>query len=215
MAESELSAADQSRLDESQPSHDPSARGEGVHHQHAHDQLALGESGAVGKTAWVDEVDNIVARWQAQRPDLDVAPLGVFSRLLRLSRHVAWMRKSAFANHGLETWEFEMLAALRRDASHRLTAGKLMQETMVSSGTITNRIDRMEEHGFVTRETDEYDKRVVFVQATQRGIAAVDAAMEELLRLQGELLAPFGTEEVDGVSAFLKVILEEFETDAE
>ena len=137
-----------------------------------------------------DEVDGIVEAWQRERPDFDVEPLTVFSRMVRLNHHIERMRKRAFFHHGIESWEFEMLAALRRQgAPYRLTAGRLMQETLVSSGTVTNRIDRMIAHGYARRLPDPDDKRVVHVEATPEGIAVVDAAMADLLELEGGQLA--------------------------
>lgn len=154
-----------------------------------------------------DEVDEIVAAWQSQRPDFDVQPLEVFSRLIRIHRHFAKVRRTIHATHGLETWEFEMLAALRRDPSHRLTAGQLMKDTFVSSGTITNRIDRMQESGLVKREPASQDKRIVHVSATKKGISAVDAAMDDILELEREILTEVGVERTEQAGEYLRSIL--------
>lgn len=137
-----------------------------------------------------DEVDGIVEAWNRERPDFDPEPLSVFSRLVRLTRHIEKMRRLTFARHSIESWEFEMLAALRRQGSpFRLTAGRLMQETLVSSGTVTNRIDRMVERGNARRLPDPGDKRVVHVEATDAGVALVDAAMADLLTVERLYLA--------------------------
>ena len=93
-----------------------------------------------------DEVDDLVAAWQAQRPDLDVEPLQVLSRVSRLARHLDRARRDAFAGHGLEPWEFDVLAALRRQGPpYQLSPGALLRITLVTSGTMTNRIDRLEQ----------------------------------------------------------------------
>lgn len=97
-----------------------------------------------------DEVDRIVAAWRRARPDLDVAPLQVFSRITRIARMLDLARRRAFARHGIEGWEFDVLSALRR-AGEPLTPGRLIADTLVSSGTMTNRIDRMVDHGLVSR----------------------------------------------------------------
>ena len=97
-----------------------------------------------------DEVDRIVLAWERERPDLDVRPLTVLSRVSRLARHLDLARRSAFARHDLETWEFDVLSALRRaGAPYRLSPGALLTQTLVTSGTMTNRIDRLAEHGLV------------------------------------------------------------------
>src|SRR6059058_6697504 len=90
-----------------------------------------------------DEVDRLIEAWRRERPDLDVAPLEVLSRVSRLARHLDRARGAAFSAHGLEPWEFDVLAALRRaGAPYELSPGQLTAEALVTSGTMTNRIDR-------------------------------------------------------------------------
>src|SRR5215831_17635443 len=97
-----------------------------------------------------DEVDDLVAAWQAERADLDVLPMQVLSRISRLARHLDRERRSAFAAHGLETWEFDVLSALRRrGAPYELSPGALLRATLVTSGTMTNRIKGLEGRGLV------------------------------------------------------------------
>ncbi|MCF2706749.1 winged helix-turn-helix transcriptional regulator [Arcanobacterium haemolyticum] len=159
-----------------------------------------------------DEVDGIVEAWARERTDFKPEPLAVFSRLLRLDRHLDRMRRQTFARHGLESWEFEMLAALRRQGEpYRLTAGRLMQETLVSSGTVTNRIDRMVAHGNARRLADKSDRRIVHVEATEEGIALVDAAMADLLDVEREQLVGFDDESVRQLADLLRELLSHFE----
>ena len=107
-----------------------------------------------------DEVDRIVADWRRERSDLDVEPLEVFSRVTRLARHLDRARRRAFEAHDLETWEFDVLSALRRAGEpYELTPGMLIEETLVSSGTMTNRIDRLEKVGLVERRANPADRR--------------------------------------------------------
>ena len=134
-----------------------------------------------------DEVDRLIAAWKRERPDADLAPLSILSRISRISRHLDLARKDAFAE--LETWGFDVLAALRRaGAPHTLSPGQLMQETMVTSGTMTNRLDRLEELQLITREQDPDDGRGSLVTLTKSGVRAVDAALEGLLENERELL---------------------------
>src|SRR5690625_1413320 len=124
-----------------------------------------------------DEVDRIVSAWQRERPDLVAGPLHVFSRVTRLARHLDLARRRTFAAHELELWEFDVLSALRRSgAPYKLTPGRLMTETLVSSGTMTNRIDRMVSHGLVVRAAGTTDRRVVGVGATAPVAPAVGIA---------------------------------------
>src|SRR5690554_759913 len=136
-----------------------------------------------------DEVDRIVAAWQRERPDLDVTPLTVLSRVTRLARHLDLARRGAFARSGLESWEFDVLAALRRAGPpYRLSPGALLTQTLVTSGTMTNRIDRMVSHGLVTREPSPDDRRGVLVQLTDEGLDRVNTAMADFLTIEASLL---------------------------
>ncbi len=159
-----------------------------------------------------DEVDEIVARWQAERPDLDVAPLQVLSRVSRLARHLDRARRAAFAAHGLETWEFDVLSALRRQGPpYQLSPGSLLRATLVTSGTMTNRIDRLAEAGLVRRHRDQQDKRGVLVQLTDRGRSTVDAAMSDLLSRERELLTGLDAARQEDLAGLLRVLLAPFD----
>ena len=131
-----------------------------------------------------------MAAWQHERPDLDVSPLQVLSRVTRLARHLDRARRAAFAEHGLEGWEFDVLAALRR-ARHpyQLSPGQLLTQTLVTSGTMTNRIDRLEGRELVTRLPDPSDRRGVLVRLTAAGRSRVDEAFADLLDRERQLLA--------------------------
>lgn len=138
-----------------------------------------------------DEVDDLVAAWQAQRPDLDAEPLQVLSRVSRLAKHLDRARRSAFASHGLEPWEFDVLSALRRQGPPcQLSPGALLRITLVTSGTMTNRIDRLEQAGLVARRPDPQDKRGVLVRLTAKGTDRVDAALADLLTSERAFLHP-------------------------
>lgn len=161
-----------------------------------------------------DEVDRIVAAWGRERPDLDAAPLQVFSRISRLSRHLELARRGAFARHGLETWSFDVLSALRRAGEpYELTPGTLLAQTLVTSGTMTNRIDRLVQAGAVVRKADEHDRRVVLVRLTDEGRSRVDAAMAELLQRETELLASLDRAEREHLAALLRTLAAPFEDD--
>ncbi|WP_292832920.1 MarR family transcriptional regulator [Microbacterium sp.] len=137
-----------------------------------------------------DEVDRIVDAWRAQRPDLDFAPLGVLSRVDRLSRHLDRARREAFRRSDLEPWEWDVLSALRRAGEpFQLSPKQLLQQTLVSSGTMTNRIDRLVGRRLVHREADPGDGRSVLVTMTEDGRTRVDAAITRLVDAETELLS--------------------------
>src|ERR1700678_2760068 len=137
-----------------------------------------------------DEVDDLITAWRQQRPDLDVAPLQVLSRVSRLARHLDIARRGAFAAPALESWQFDVLSALRRiGPPFQLTPGALLRATLVTSGTMTNRIDRLTARGLVRREPDPADRRGVLVTLTGQGEIVVDAALADLLESERKLLA--------------------------
>ncbi|HEX2704808.1 MAG TPA: MarR family transcriptional regulator [Candidatus Lustribacter sp.] len=162
-----------------------------------------------------DDVDSIVAAWVRERPDLDVGPLHVLSRVSRLARHLDLARGSAFAEHGLEGWEFDVLSALRRaGAPYQLSPGALVAQTLVTSGTMTNRVDRLEQRGYVARSPDPTDRRGVIVTLTPRGAEAVDAAMADLLDRERELLSRLPEADRGTLAMLLSRLLTPFETSA-
>jgi DNA-binding MarR family transcriptional regulator len=159
-----------------------------------------------------DEVDRIVEAWQRERPDLDVAPLTILSRVLRLARHLDLARGSAFAEHDLEGWGFDVLSALRREgAPYQLSPGQLVAQTLVTSGTMTNRVDRLAARGLVSRGPDPSDRRGVKVTLTTAGRTVVDAAMADLLDRERILLNQLSPSEQGHLAELLRQLLSPFE----
>jgi DNA-binding MarR family transcriptional regulator len=136
----------------------------------------------------------------------------VLSRISRLARHLDRERRAAFAAHGLESWEFDVLAALRRQGvPYELSPGALLRATLVTSGTMTNRIDRLERAGLVRRRPDPQDKRGVLVTLTPAGRSRVDAALSDLLEAEQALLAGLTEGSRDTLAALLRVLLAPFD----
>jgi DNA-binding MarR family transcriptional regulator len=159
-----------------------------------------------------DEVDRIVGAWERERPDLDFAPLQVLSRVGRLARHLERARRTAFTASDLESWEFDVLSALRRAGEpYKLSPKALLQQTLVSSGTMTNRIDRLVERMLVTRETDPNDGRGILVVMTERGRDRVDSAIRLLLEGESELLDGLSPVERERLSALLRKLSLDFD----
>ena len=157
-----------------------------------------------------DEVDRLIAAWKRERPDLDLSPLSVLSRITRIARHLDIARRDAFGD--LENWGFDVLAALRRaGAPHQLSPGQLMQETMVTSGTMTNRLDRLEELHLITREQDPDDGRGSLVTLTKAGVCAVDSALEDLLENERKLLKALTAKDRETLAELLSTLVTEFD----
>jgi len=160
-----------------------------------------------------DEVDRLVAAWARERPDLDVRPLEVLSRVTRLARHLDRARRTSFSAHELEGWEFDVLAALRRAGRpYALSPGQLLEQTMVTSGTMTNRVDRLEVRGLVQRLPHPADRRAVRVRLTPRGKDRVDAALADLLHRERDLLKGLSRTDQDALSTLLRRVVAPFDS---
>ncbi|WP_189132067.1 MarR family winged helix-turn-helix transcriptional regulator [Wenjunlia tyrosinilytica] len=159
-----------------------------------------------------DEVDRLVAAWRRERPDLDVEPLEVLSRVSRLARHLDRARRIAFSEHGLEPWEFDVLTSLRRaGAPYQLSPGQLLTQTLVTSGTMTNRIDRLTKKGLVERQPDPSDRRGVLVRLTREGQDRADQALAGLLAQEREILAQLSDRQRDDLAALLRHLVAPFD----
>lgn len=162
-----------------------------------------------------DETDSLLDAWHRERPDLDVAPLSVLSRVTRLARHLDRERRAAFAEHGLEAYEFDVLSALRRSgAPYELTPGQLVRQTLVGSGTTTNRLDRLESRGLIDRRPDPEDGRMRRVRLTDRGRDRVDAAVADLLDRERRLLGGLSEPDRNTLAGLLRSVLVNFESRA-
>ena len=159
-----------------------------------------------------DEVDRIVEAWRRERPELDVEPLQVLSRVSRLARHLDLARKQAFAASALESWEFDVLSALRRAGKpYELSPKALLQQTLVSSGTMTNRIDRLTTRGLVERRTDPNDGRSIRVRMTDEGRVRVDRAIDELMVSEAALLQQLSRPDQEKLAGLLRTLSADFD----
>jgi len=136
-----------------------------------------------------DHVDHLIAQWRKERPDLDATPMGVFARVFHLSRVLEQRLEKVFKKHGLSNWAFDVLVALRRAGPpFRQTPTELFNSLLLSSGAMTNRIDRLEQAGLVKRVPDPADRRGVLVQLTPKGVKLIDAVMPEHLENETSIL---------------------------
>ncbi|HWJ52425.1 MAG TPA: MarR family transcriptional regulator [Propionibacteriaceae bacterium] len=155
-----------------------------------------------------DEVDALLDAWRRERPDLDLRPMEVLSRISRLAHHLDRGRAAAFSAHVLESWEFDVLAALRRSgAPYQLSPGQLLRETLVTSGTMTNRVDRLAARDLVNRDDHPGDRRGVLVRLTDRGRETVDAALADLLVAERAMLESLTQSDRDQLVETLRQLL--------
>lgn len=155
-----------------------------------------------------DEVDRLLNQWAHERPELDCATLGVVVRVLLLAKVFRLSAERALAPLDLKLWEYDVLSALRRQGPpFQLPATGLARASMLTSGAMTNRIDRLEERGLVVRATDPADRRCVNVRLTERGRRLTDAAIEARLAASDRQLARLAPAERRAVTDGLRKVL--------
>ncbi|MFA6298021.1 MAG: MarR family transcriptional regulator [Nocardioides sp.] len=140
-----------------------------------------------------DHVGRIMAQWGVERPDLDVSPQGIIGRLHRLAVQLDEELRPVFAAAGLSDGDFDVMAALRRSgAPYELSPGQIADTTMVTSGAVTKRLDRLEGAGLVSRRTSTDDGRARRVRLTERGRALVDETFERHMANERRLVSLLG-----------------------
>ena len=159
-----------------------------------------------------DHLDEIVAQWRRERPDLDFAPLALIGRLLRVTHLVDKRLREGVAPHGLQPGWFDILAALRRARrAAELNPTELMRSTLLSSGGMTKRLDRLEEAGLVERRPDPADRRGTLVRLTRRGRGVIDRALKAHLANEERLLGSLPTSDRRALDGALRRLLAELE----
>lgn len=159
-----------------------------------------------------DRVSRIQQEWRRERPDLDVSPQGVIGRLHRLAAHLADELGTVYERHDLTEGEFDVLAALRRaGAPFERAPSELAHHTMVTTGAMTKRIDRLEKAGLVARRRSETDGRGRVVALTPHGREVIDSAMTEHMDNERSLLDPLSAEQVAELETLLTSWLSRFD----
>lgn len=150
----------------------------------------------------------MVRQWGRERPDLPLAGVGVQARVKLLAKHFQREADRALEPFELEPWAWEILAALRRQAEpFEATPGRLCRYTGVTSGSITNRIDRLESRGYVLRHPDPADRRGVLVRLTDTGLDLVQRAASARFRIAQERMSPLDAGERELLEGFLRRLL--------
>lgn len=152
----------------------------------------------------MDHVDFITDQWARERPDLDVSAMGIIGRVARLYLAYQEAMQVTFSRYGLNAAKFDVLATLRRSgAPYRLSPGDLLKATMVASGTMTNRISRLEAEGLVLRLINPDDSRSFLIELSADGLALIDRVVEDHVATQERLLAPMSKQERTGLKTLL------------
>ncbi len=153
-----------------------------------------------------DRIDQILSQWQQASPTLNVSSLAVVGRILRIARLLERQRETLLVPHGLSVWSFDVLATLRRQPPpYQLTPTELYGALMLSSGAMTNRIDRLESEGLVERHRETMDRRSVLVRLTAKGVQLVESVLPQVLESERERLEQITTpEERDLLAGLLR-----------
>jgi DNA-binding MarR family transcriptional regulator len=155
--------------------------------------------------AFRDEVDDIVDQWGTQRPDLSAEAIGVFGRITRLNAAQRAVLREVHERHGLTLASFDVLANLRRSgAPHRKTAGELAESSLLTSGGITFRLDKMEADGLISRTRSKEDRRVVYAELTELGLRKIDEVFADHLATEQAMLAGLEAAEVTELARLLR-----------
>jgi len=160
----------------------------------------------------LDPVDRILAQWQQERPDLDVSPMGVMGRIARLAKHLERSVQETLSDFDLNGGEFDVLATLRRSGQpYQLSPTELFNTLMVSSGTMTHRIDRLEQSDLVKRTPDPNDRRGTLIVLTDKGFNLIEKAVEAHVDNGHRILRGLETSEREALMLLLRKLLFTFE----
>jgi len=156
----------------------------------------------------MDRIDKIIKQWHQERPDLDVEPMEVIGRIKRLSHHFLREMDKTFSVHGLNGASFDVLATIRRSgAPYGLSPSDLMVSTMVTSGTMTNRVDRLVKTGLVERTPNPQDARGFIISLTNEGHILIDRVLDDHVKTQARLTAALSKKDKKNLNLILRKFL--------
>lgn len=162
----------------------------------------------------MDFVDTILAQWRRERPGLQVEPMGTLGRIKRLNQHLMRGMEETFAAHGLTCGGFDVLATLRRSGSpYALSPGDLMASTMVTSGTMTHRVDQLQKAGLIERVRNPDDGRSFLISLSPAGHPLIDQAVSAHVETQASLVSGLDEEQRAQLDSLLRQFLRGFEDD--
>lgn len=160
----------------------------------------------------MDAIDRVVSQWAKEKPELDTEPMAIMGRLMRVAKHMENHVAELHKRYDLKMGEFDVLATLRRSGKpYRLTPSELISSMMLTSGAMTNRLDKLEKKGLIAREHSKEDRRSVTVELTAKGFELIDSLIEQHLQAQHELMGSLSSAEKGQVNQALKLLLPQYE----
>lgn len=160
----------------------------------------------------MDKLDLVVKQWNAEKPELDTAPMALIGRLLRISKHIETRITQCHKDFSLTLGEFDVLATLRRAANEScLTPSELISALLLTSGAMTNRLDKLSEKKLISRTHSELDRRSVTVALTAQGRELIDQAIEAHVAVLQELVGSLDDTDKNLLNGMLNKWLGQFE----
>lgn len=160
----------------------------------------------------MDAIDRVVEQWFKEKPDLDTQPMAIMGRLMRIAKYMETRVAELHKQYDLKMGEFDVLATLRRAGDpYRLTPSALINSMMLTSGAMTNRLDKLEKKGLISREHSKEDRRSVTVELTSNGLQLIDNLILEHVEVQRDFIRGLSDEEKVQVNKALKTLLPQFE----
>ncbi|MFA0087815.1 MarR family winged helix-turn-helix transcriptional regulator [Vibrio sp. 10N.261.51.F12] len=160
----------------------------------------------------MDAVDRVVAQWAKEKPDLETEPMAMMGRMMRLAKYMENQVAEVHKKYDLKMGEFDVLATLRRSGTpYQLTPSELIDSMMLTSGAMTNRLDKLESKGYISRTHSEEDRRSVRVKLTSGGLVLIDKMIEEHVDVQRELVQSLSKPQKKNMNQLLKHWLGQFE----
>ncbi len=160
----------------------------------------------------VDAIDRVIVQWEKEKPHLDTQPMAMMGRVLRIAKHLESSVAQLHKRYDLKIGEFDVLATLRRSGEpYSLTPSDLINSLMLTSGAMTNRVDKLDSKGLIARTHSQEDRRSVTVQLTEKGFHLIEEVMDEHVKLQHDLVASLSEEEKEQMNQVFKTWLGQFE----
>lgn len=160
-----------------------------------------------------DGVDRVIAQWRRERPDIDLDSVGIVSRVYRIARHLEKRRNQYLAEWEADRGTVDILGMLRRSGEpYRRTAGDLTKHSLITSGGVSQRLEKLERAGLITRHVDTADRRRVEVQLTDQGVDLIDAVFGDVTRRDAATLDDvLDDHEQEALTRLLRKLLTSFE----
>ncbi|WGV98999.1 MarR family transcriptional regulator [Vibrio sp. YMD68] len=161
----------------------------------------------------MDEIERVIEQWAIEKPELDTEPMAMLGRLLRISKHLETQIADTHKRYDLKLGEFDVLATLRRSGKpFSLTPSDLINSMMLTSGAMTNRLDKLEKKGLIERSHSQEDRRSVHVKLTNDGLVLIDEMMMEHVAVQSNLVESLSDSQKKQLNQLLTTWLTQFES---